>query len=405
MERADRGFRIGLTKSVRSNSLGRARHGARCASARSTATSCGSCGCAPPVGEAGFWEACSLPSTASRRPASTASGATCRWTTSGCSACTRRSTPAHGRRRSSRSSTSTPTSRTSGRRTGSGARRSTSRCSRTPGGADRLPPGAVVVEPGRDRRAPRRCRLPRPSAARGTASGWRRRGRTTARRWRSPGRVADAGGLDIQRRARSATASGRLPPPLPPPPRHDRAACEGDEGLVPRPSSGSTCGATTARSTTSRSTPTHTYVADGVLVHNSIYRFRGGRHAEHPRVRAAFPDATVVVLEQNYRSTQTILDAANAVIANNLGPPAQGAVDLRGRGRAGRALRGRGRARRGQLDLSESPGSTTTSTTGGATSPSSTGPTPEPGGGGGARPGRASPTRSSAAPASTTGGR
>ncbi|MGH9183798.1 MAG: UvrD-helicase domain-containing protein [Acidimicrobiales bacterium] len=51
----------------------------------------------------------------------------------------------------------------------------------------------------------------------------------------------------------------------------------------------------------------------------SIYRFRGAHAANLDDFRAAFPEATVVVLEQNYRSTQTVLDAANAVISNNPG--------------------------------------------------------------------------------------
>jgi DNA helicase II / ATP-dependent DNA helicase PcrA len=63
----------------------------------------------------------------------------------------------------------------------------------------------------------------------------------------------------------------------------------------------------------------HTYVADGVLVHNSIYRFRGADIRNIIEFETAFPDATVLILEQNYRSSQRILTAANAVIANNLG--------------------------------------------------------------------------------------
>jgi len=50
----------------------------------------------------------------------------------------------------------------------------------------------------------------------------------------------------------------------------------------------------------------------------SIYSFRSADIRNILEFEQAFPDATVVVLDQNYRSTQIILDAANAVIANNL---------------------------------------------------------------------------------------
>jgi DNA helicase-2/ATP-dependent DNA helicase PcrA len=50
----------------------------------------------------------------------------------------------------------------------------------------------------------------------------------------------------------------------------------------------------------------------------SVYRFRGADITNILDFEEAFPDATVVTLDQNFRSTQTILDAANAVIANNV---------------------------------------------------------------------------------------
>jgi DNA helicase-2/ATP-dependent DNA helicase PcrA len=74
------------------------------------------------------------------------------------------------------------------------------------------------------------------------------------------------------------------------------------------------------------------FVAGGVVVHNSIYRWRGADVRNILDFERDFPDARVVKLERNYRSTQRILSGAGAVVENNPGRPAKRMVTDRGDG-------------------------------------------------------------------------
>jgi len=62
---------------------------------------------------------------------------------------------------------------------------------------------------------------------------------------------------------------------------------------------------------------THNFVADGVVVHNSIYRFRGAAISNVLEFRKNYKLAKVVTLIENYRSTQPILDSAYRLIQQN----------------------------------------------------------------------------------------
>jgi len=62
---------------------------------------------------------------------------------------------------------------------------------------------------------------------------------------------------------------------------------------------------------------THNFIAGGVITHNSIYRFRGASARHLEQFRRDYPGAQLFRLEQNYRSTGTILEAANGLIGHN----------------------------------------------------------------------------------------
>ena len=123
---------------------------------------------------------------------------------------------------------------------------------------------------------------------------------TSAGGWRSARRVFDLMPMSHVRRGHGGRGRARRRAP-------GRRSSTAPFSWSPR---SETCSTSRSRRRTATS-PT------GCSCTTRVYRFRGADFRNILQFEEAFPEVTTVVLDQNYRSTQTILDAANAVIANN----------------------------------------------------------------------------------------
>lgn len=76
----------------------------------------------------------------------------------------------------------------------------------------------------------------------------------------------------------------------------------------------------------------HNYVANSIPVHNCIYSWRGADIKNLLDFEKIYPKVKIVTLEENYRSTQTILAAANNVIKKNVMRPDKNLFTKNGEG-------------------------------------------------------------------------
>lgn len=62
---------------------------------------------------------------------------------------------------------------------------------------------------------------------------------------------------------------------------------------------------------------THNFIANGIVVHNSIYRWRGAAISNILQFRKIYPEVKIVTLTKNYRSSRTVLDTSYNLIQHN----------------------------------------------------------------------------------------